>query len=215
LKIDTIFILIQIGIIPAIISVYKILNGEKKYWKLYLYLIVSYIIELVSNRLINSSYFDLSNIIVNTYFLFEVIIILLIIQSIINKIKFNIYIITIIVLAWFIENFIIHKIYNSEIYFNSVSTIIEFCICIYGLIYSLNKNYKSFFKEADIIMILTILFSLSFRVVFEFIYYNYEGNVILMKSISKINNVINFITNILFIYCLLCIKNSKKLISLF
>jgi hypothetical protein len=36
-----------------------------------------------------------------------------------------------------------------------------------------------------------------------------------MESINKIYIIVNFITNILFIYSLTCIKNTKKLISSF
>jgi hypothetical protein len=79
----------------------------------------------------------------------------------------------------------------------------------------LNKNYNTFLKEPNILIIMGILFNYIFRVVFEFIYYNYENNIQIMKSIIFINVIINAFTSITFIYCLLCIKNKKKLISSF
>jgi hypothetical protein len=104
---------------------------------------------------------------------------------------------------------------ESEKYFNVIASIILFLISIYSLTTNLNKNYKSFFKEADIVIIITILFNITFRIVFEFLYYNYEDNLPIMQSISKIYILVNFITNISFIYCLTCIKNTKRLISSF
>jgi hypothetical protein len=104
---------------------------------------------------------------------------------------------------------------ESEKYFNVIASIILFIFSIYSLTTNLNKNYKSFFKEADIVIIITILFNITFRIVFEFLYYNYEDNIPIMQSISKIYILVNFITNISFIYCLTCIKNTKRLISSF
>jgi hypothetical protein len=119
------------------------------------------------------------------------------------------------VVIWIIENVFLLKVYESEKFFNVIASILIFIISIYSLTVNLNKNYKSFFKEANIVIIITILFNISFRIVFEFLYYNYENNIVIMESINKIYIMVNFITNILFIYCLTCIKNTKKLISSF
>jgi hypothetical protein len=116
---------------------------------------------------------------------------------------------------WLIENIFLIKINESIKFFNVISSIILFVVAIYTLTINLNKNYKTFFKEPVIITIITILFNISFRIVFEFLYYNYENNIVIMESINKIYIMVNFITNILFIYCLTCIKNTKKLISSF
>jgi hypothetical protein len=134
----------------------------------------------------------------------------------ISKSNSYIKIITIIGVAiWLIENTFLIKVEESEKYFNVIESIILFIISIYSLTTNLNKNYKSFFKEADIVIIIAILFNITFRIVFEFLYYNYEDNVPIMQSISKIYILVNFITNISFIYCLRCIKNTKRLISSF
>jgi hypothetical protein len=134
----------------------------------------------------------------------------------ISKSNSYIKIITIIGVAiWLIENTFLIKVEESEKYFNVIASIILFIISIYSLTTNLNKNYKSFFKEADIVIIIAILFNITFRIVFEFLYYNYEDNVPIMQSISKIYILVNFITNISFIYCLTCIKNTKRLISSF
>ena len=100
---------------------------------------------------------------------------------------------------WIIENILIHKVYETEKYFNVIVSIILFVILIYSLTINLNRNYKSFFKEADILIIITLLFNISFRIVFEFLYYNYDDNLPIMQSISDIFILVNFITNILFI----------------
>ena len=134
----------------------------------------------------------------------------------ISKSNSYIKVITIIGVAiWLIENIFFIKVGESEKYFNVIASILLFVISIYSLTNNLNKNYKSFFKEADIIIIIAILFNITFRIVFEFLYYNYEDNVPIMQSISKIYILVNFITNISFIYCLTCIKNTKRLISSF
>ena len=134
----------------------------------------------------------------------------------ISKSNSYIKVITIIGVAiWLIENIFFIKVGESEKYFNVIASIILFIISIYSLTTNLNKNYKSFFKEADIIIIITILFNITFRIVFEFLYYNYEDNMPIMQSISKIYILVNFMTNISFIYCLTCIKNTKRLISSF
>jgi hypothetical protein len=134
----------------------------------------------------------------------------------ISKSNSYIKVITIIGVAiWLIENIFFIKVGESEKYFNVIASILLFIISIYSLTNNLNKNYKSFFKEADIVIIIAILFNITFRIVFEFLYYNYEDNIPIMQSISKIYILVNFITNISFIYCLTCIKNTKRLISSF
>jgi hypothetical protein len=134
----------------------------------------------------------------------------------ISKSNSYIKVITIIGVAiWLIENIFFMKVGESEKYFNVIASILLFIISIYSLTNNLNKNYKSFFKEADIVIIIAILFNITFRIVFEFLYYNYEDNIPIMQSISKIYILVNFITNISFIYCLTCIKNTKRLISSF
>jgi hypothetical protein len=147
--------------------------------------------------------------------LFEYIILIALLKKL-SKSNSYIKIITIIGVAiWLIENIFLIKVEESEKYFNVIASIILFIISIYSLTTNLNKNYKSFFKEADIVIIIAILFNITFRIVFEFLYYNYEDNVPIMQSISKIYILVNFITNISFIYCLTCIKNTKRLISSF
>ena len=119
------------------------------------------------------------------------------------------------VVIWLIENVFIVKLFESEKYFNAIASIILFVILIYSLTTNLNKNYKSFFKEADIVIIIAIMFNITFRIVFEYLYYNYEDSMPIMQSINNIYILVNLITNILFTYCLTCIKNSRTLISSF
>ena len=215
LDIDTIFIIIQIGIIPAIISFYKIITKEYIFKLFYYYNITCYLTEIVTNRLLKIKLYNLSNSIVNTFMIIEAILLIKIILQLsdrLSKIKvINIFISSI----WIIENFWIHNIFDSEKYFNVISAITIFSIILYVLPLHLNKNYSTFLKEPNILIILGILFNIIFRVAFEFIYYNYENNINIMKSIILINVIINAITSAIFIYCLLCIKNKKKLISSF
>lgn len=215
LDIDTIFIIIQIGIIPAILSFYKIITKEYIFKLFYYYNITCYLTEIVTNRLIKIKLYNLSNSIVNTFMIIEAILLIKIILQLsdrLSKIKvINIFILSI----WIIENFWIHNIFDSEKYFNVISAITIFSIILYVLPLHLNKNYSTFLKEPNILIIMGILFNIIFRVVFEFIYYNYENNINIMKSIILINVIINAITSAIFIYCLLCIKNKKKLISSF
>lgn len=215
MNINIIFLLVQIGIIPTIFSLIKLYKGERIYRDFYLYIIVSYFIEIITNRLINAKYFNISNVIVNLYFLFEFTILISLINKLIGNKKSNKRLLLLTVIFWVIENSLFHKIYEAEKYFNILSAIILFGQVSYALVSNLNKNYKSFFNEANILIILTLLFNLSFRILFEFLYYNYKGNLQIIDSIGKIYISINFLTNILFIYCLSCIKNTKKLISSF
>jgi len=215
LNLNLIFLIIQVGIIPSIISFIKYLYKERSYKLFYLYIIVSYLIEIITNRLVYNSHFQSSNITAKLYMLFEFLILIALMKKI-SKSNSYIKIITIIGVAiWLIENTFLIKVEESEKYFNVIESIILFIISIYSLTTNLNKNYKSFFKEADIVIIIAILFNITFRIVFEFLYYNYEDNVPIMQSISKIYILVNFITNISFIYCLRCIKNTKRLISSF
>lgn len=215
MNLNLIFLIIQVGIIPSIISFIKYLYKERSYKLFYLYIIVSYLIEIITNRLVYNSHFQSSNITAKLYMLFEFLILIALMKKI-SKSNSYIKIITIIGVAiWLIENTFLIKVEESEKYFNVIASIILFIISIYSLTTNLNKNYKSFFKEADIIIIIAILFNITFRIVFEFLYYNYEDNVPIMQSISKIYILVNFITNISFIYCLTCIKNTKRLISSF
>ncbi len=215
MNINVVFLLVQIGLIPTIISLIKLFNGEKFYITFYLYIIVSYLIEVITNRLINAGYFNVANIIVNVYFLLEFTILILLIGKIIGHKRINKIIILTSIVFWVIENTLLHKIQEAEKYFNILSAIILFCHIIFALILNLNKNYSSFFKEGNIVIMLSLLYNLSFRIVFEFLYYNYNGNTQIIDSIGNINILVNFSTNILFIYCLSCIKNTKKLISSF
>ena len=215
LNINQIFLAIQIGLIPSIISFLRYYSKERKYTLLYVYIIISYIIEFITNRLINVRQIPSANITAKIYMLFEFLILIALMKKI-SKSNSYIKIITIIGVAiWLIENIFLIKMEESEKYFNVIASIILFVISIYSLTTNLNKNYKSFFKEANIVIIITILFNISFRIVFEFLYYNYETNIPIIESIGHIFILVNFITNISFIYCLTCIKNTRKLISSF
>jgi hypothetical protein len=178
-------------------------------------MVVSYLTEVITNRLINAKYFDVANIIINVYFLLEFTILIILIGKIIGHNKINKIIILMTTVFWIIENTLLHKIHEAEKYFNVLSAIILFYQIILALILNINKNYSSFFKEGNIVILLTLLFNLSFRMLFEFLYYNYNGNTQVIDSIGNINILVNFSTNILFIYCLSCINNKKKLISSF
>jgi len=196
-------------------SLIKYLFKERSFKLLYLYIIISYLVEIIINRLIFFRNIESSNIVVKFYMLFELIIL---IELMVKLSKPSVYIKSIKFFGvgfWLIENIFFIKINESIKFFNVISSIILFVVAIYTLTNNLNKNYKTFFKEPVIITIITILFNISFRIVFEFLYYNYENNIVIMESINKIYIMVNFITNILFIYCLTCIKNTKKLISSF
>lgn len=198
-------------------SIIKYYNGERFYKLFYIYVIITYLSEIFINRSINFRFYQLSNIIGNIYMLIEILLVLALLKNFNtsnNKKKETIFNI-IIAGAWLIENIFIHKIYESERYFNVIASIIIFIFSIIALTSSLNKNHRSFFKEAEVIIVITILFNISFRIVFEFLYYNYEFSHPIIESINKIYIIVNFITNILFIYSLTCIKNTKKLISSF
>jgi hypothetical protein len=215
LNLNQVLLIVQIGLIPSIISLTKYYFGEKSYKLLYIYIITSYLTEVITNRLIYSNYTQSSIILAKTYMLFEFIILIELMKKMSKSSNYIKTILIFGVVIWFIENIFLIKLYESEKYFNVIASIILFVIFIYSLTVNLNKNYKSFFKEADIVIIITILFNISFRIVFEFLYYNYEDNIPIIQSISRIYILVNFTTNILFIYCLTCIKNTKKLISSF
>lgn len=215
MNLNLILLIVQIGLIPTIISLVKYISNEKSYRLFYTYITISYLIEIITNRLVYNSYIQIANITAKFYMLFEFIILIELLKKI-SKSNSYIKIITIIGVAiWLIENIFLVKVHESEKYFNVIASIILFVISIYSLTTNLNKNYKTFFKEADIVIIIAILFNISFRIVFEFLYYNYENNIPIMQSISRIYILVNFITNILFIYCLTCIKSTKRLISSF
>lgn len=215
MNINQIFIIIQIGLIPSIISLLKFLAKERKYSLFYIYIIISYLIEITTNRLIYYRHISSANITAKLYMIFEFIVLI----SLLKKIsRSNNYIKTITIVGvviWLIENAFLVKLFESEKYFNAIASIILFVILIYSLTTNLNKNYKSFFKEADIVIIITIMFNITFRIVFEYLYYNYEDNMPIMQSINNIYILVNLITSILFIYCLTCIKSTKRLISSF
>ena len=215
MNINIIFLVVQVGIIPTIFSLIKLYKGESFYKYFYIYIIVSYITEVITNRLISAKYFNITNIIVNVFFLLEFMILISLIQKLIGHKRINKIIIPSIFLFWLIENTFLHKIYEAEKYFNILSAIILFIYVSFAIVLNLNKNYRYFFKEANILIILTLLFNLSFRILFEFLYYNYNGDIQIIESIGKIYILVNFLTNILFIYCLSCIKHTKKLISSF
>lgn len=215
MNINLILLLVQVGIIPTIFSLIKLYKGERFYLTFYIYIIASYITEVITNRMINAKNFEIANTLANSYFLLELILLILLIKKILGYKKINKILILPIIAFWVIENTLLHKIYQAEKYFNVLSAIILFGQMSYALVINLNKNYSSFFKEANIIIILTLLFNLFFRLLFEFLYSNYDGNIHVLESIANIYILVNFSTNILFIYCLSCIKNAKKLISSF
>jgi hypothetical protein len=215
LNLNQVLLIVQIGIIPSILSVLKYLYKERSYILLYIYIITSYLIEITTNRLLYTKYYQTANIISKFYMLFEFIIIIALLKKMSKSNNYIKAIAVFGVVIWFIENIFLIKVYESEKYFNVIASILLFLISIYSLTVNLNRNYKFFFLEANIVIIIAILFNISFRIVFEFLYYNYEDNIPIMQSISRIYILVNFITNILFIYCLTCIKNTKKLISSF
>ena len=215
MNINIVFLLIQIGLISSIFSLIKLYKGERFYITFYIYIIASYITEVITNRMINAKYFQLSNTLANSYFLLELILLTLLITKILGCKKINKLFLLPIIAFWVIENTLLHKIYEAEKYFNVLSAIVLFGQISYALVINLNKNYSSFFKEANIIIILSLLLNLSFRLLFEFLYSNYDGNIHVLELIANIYILVNFMTNILFIYCLTCIKNTKRLISSF
>ncbi len=215
MNLNQVLLIVQIGIIPSILSVLKYLYKERSYILLYIYIITSYLIEITTNRLLYTKYYQTANIISKFYMLFEFIIIIALLKKMSKSNNYIKAIAVFGVVIWFIENIFLIKVYESEKYFNVIASILLFLISIYSLTVNLNRNYKFFFLEANIVIIIAILFNISFRIVFEFLYYNYEDNIPIMQSISRIYILVNFITNILFIYCLTCIKNTKKLISSF
>jgi hypothetical protein len=215
LSINQIFVIIQIGLIPSLISLVKYILKERFYKLLYIYIIITYLVELIINRLIFNGNIQVSNIIGKAYMLFEFLILIELMKKISNS---NTYIKTLIIFGvgiWLIENIFFIRTHELEKYFNVISSFIVFTIAIYSLAYNLNKNYTSFLKEPNILIIITIIFNISFRIVFEFLYFNYYENIGIMESVNRIYIIVNFSTNILFIYCLSCIKNTKKLISSF
>jgi hypothetical protein len=215
LNLNQVLLIVQIGLIPSIISLIKYYFGEKSYKLLYIYIITSYLTEVITNRLIYSNYTQSAIILAKTYMLFEFIILIELMKKMSKSSNYIKAISIFGVVIWFIENIFLIKVYESEKYFNVIASILLFIISIYSLTVNLNRNYKSFFSEANFVIIIAILFNISFRIVFEFLYYNYEDNIPIMQSISRIYILVNFITNILFIYCLTCIKNTRKLISSF
>lgn len=198
-------------------SIIKYYNGERFFKLFYIYVIITYLTEVFINRSINFRSYQISNIIGNIYTLIELLLLSALLKNFSNsnnkkkQIRFYIFFAS----SWLIENIFVNKIYAPEKYFNVIASIIIFIISIITLTSSLNKNHRSFFKDAEVIIVITILFNISFRIVFEFLYYNYEYSQPIMESINKIYIIVNFITNILFIYSLTCIKNTKKLISYF
>lgn len=215
MNLNSIFLIVQIGIIPSILSVLKYLYKERSFILFYIYIITSYLTEITTNRLLYTKYYQTANIISKFYMLFEFIIIIALLKKMSKSSNYIKAISIFGVVIWFIENIFLIKVYESEKYFNVIASILLFIISIYSLTVNLNRNYKSFFSEANFVIIIAILFNISFRIVFEFLYYNYEDNIPIMQSISRIYILVNFITNILFIYCLTCIKNTRKLISSF
>lgn len=215
MNLNQVLLIVQIGIIPSILSILKYLYKERSYILLYIYIITSYLTEITTNRLLYTKYYQTANIISKFYMLFEFIIIIALLKKMSKSNNYIKAIAVFGVVIWFIENIFLIKVYESEKYFNVIASILLFLILIYSLTVNLNRNYKFFFSEANIVIIIAILFNISFRIVFEFLYYNYEDNIPIMQSISRIYILVNFITNILFIYCLTCIKNTKKLISSF
>jgi hypothetical protein len=215
LNLNQVLLIVQIGIIPSILSILKYLYKERSYILLYIYIITSYLTEITTNRLLYTKYYQTANIISKFYMLFEFIIIIALLKKMSKSNNYIKAIAVFGVVIWFIENIFLIKVYESEKYFNVIASILLFLILIYSLTVNLNRNYKFFFSEANIVIIIAILFNISFRIVFEFLYYNYEDNIPIMQSISRIYILVNFITNILFIYCLTCIKNTKKIISSF
>ena len=215
MNINIVFLIVQIGFIPSIVSLTKYYFGERSYKLLYIYIITSYLTEVVTNRLINSNHTQSSITLAKAYMLFEFIILISLLKRISKSNKYIKALTIFGVVFWLIENVFLLNLNESEKYFNVISSIILFLITIYSLTTNLNKNYRTFFKGADFAITITILFNFSFRIVFEYLYYNYEYNLQIIQSISDIYLLVNFITNILFIYCLTCIKNTKKLISSF
>lgn len=215
MNLNQVLLIVQIGIIPSILSILKYLYKERSYILLYIYIITSYLTEITTNRLLYTKYYQTANIISKFYMLFEFIIIIALLKKMSKSNNYIKAIAVFGVVIWFIENIFLIKVYESEKYFNVIASILLFLILIYSLTVNLNRNYKFFFSEANIVIIIAILFNISFRIVFEFLYYNYEDNIPIMQSISRIYILVNFITNILFIYCLTCIKNTKKIISSF
>ena len=87
MNINQIFIIIQIGLIPSIISLIKYIFKERTYKLLYIYIVITYLIEFITNRLIYNRYILVSNIVVNIYLLFEFIVLIKLMEQIVLTIN--------------------------------------------------------------------------------------------------------------------------------
>ena len=125
MNINQIFIIIQIGLIPSLISLFKFLAKERKYTLFYIYIIISYLIEIITNRLIYYRHISSANITAKLYMLFEFIILIALLKKISRS---NNYIKTIKiagVVIWLIENTFLVKIFESN---HSLEAIREICL---------------------------------------------------------------------------------------
>ena len=89
---------------------------------------ISYLIEIITNRLIYYRHISSANITAKLYMLFEFIILITLMKKI-SKSNNYIKAITIVgVVIWLIENTFLVKIFESEKYFNAIASIILFVI---------------------------------------------------------------------------------------
>ena len=77
MDLNSIFLIVQIGIIPSILSIIKYLYKERSYILLYIYIIISYLTEIITNRLLYTKYYQSAIVISKLYMLFEFVRILL------------------------------------------------------------------------------------------------------------------------------------------
>ncbi len=208
------FLISQIEIIALFLVMIKWKYRYKEFIFFNLYILYSYVTDLIGHTLIN---YNLTKIAIIEYNLYILLSTILIVTFLGNVLRFKIIskgiILVLFILIWIADNMII----NSVLRTNSICRITSHTLIIFLSFYTIKKRIEiyNFNIRNEPVFIIVVGFCLNslFRIIYEIIYLTNIPTKDLNIAISYLIPVINFLLYSFFIYALICLKKPMKLIS--
>ena len=214
MNVITSFIVSQIEIITLILVLIKWRYQYKDYLYFKIYIIYSYLTDLIGHTLANNRMIKFSIISYNIYILLSTILItlflsgLLKINNITNKLILGAYSI-----IWLLDNSILNEIITT----NPICRITSHALIIFLSFYTIKKRIQIYNfdikNEPVFIIVIGLILNSLFRIIYEVIYLTSVPTKELNTAISILIPMINFTLYSFFIYALICLKKPTRLIS--
>ena len=208
------FIISQIEIITLILVLLKWKYQFKDYVFFKIYIIYSYLTDLIGHTLATNKMIKITIINYNLYILLSTILITLFFSSALKCKKLGSYlIIGTYSIIWLFDNIILNEIVTT----NPICRITSHALIIFLSFLTIKKRIEIYNfeikNEPIFIIVIGLCLNSLFRIIYEVIYLTNLISRDLNTAISILIPLINFILYTFFIYALICLKKPMKLIS--